>query len=34
MLISRVESNEVAMTDEARQKFLDGLKAISTQDLA
>ena len=34
MLISRVESNEVDMTAEARQKFLDGLKSISTQGLA
>ena len=34
MLISRVESNEVDMTAEARQKFVDGLKAISTQGLA
>ena len=34
MLISRVESNEVNMTAEARQKFIDGLKSISTQGLA
>ena len=34
MLISRVESNEVDMTAEARQKFIDGLKSISTQGLA
>ena len=34
MLISRVESNEVDMTAEARQKFLDGLRSISTKGLA
>ena len=34
MLITRVESTEVAMTEEARKKFLDGLNSISTQGLA